>query len=310
MAGTVVLSLDLELRWGVHDTHGLNVDGYRENIEGVAEATPRLLRLLEHYDIAATWATVGAIGCGSWDEYFRRAPPPPQYRKTALRVKPEYADIDPEGRLHFAPDLIQKVLSAPRQELGSHTFSHLFMREAGITAADVAADLRAASTLFRERFGVEPISLVFPRNQPAFIDVIRASPIRVWRGNPGPWFFECEDSEHNGPIPRALRLLDGVTPFLRRASPLVDGDMNRATLYLRLNLPKGLWSLHMQRIRHELDTMRPDEIVHLWFHPHNLGAQMEERLVRVEEVLEMIAKRMQRGTLVSRTMSELIAKSV
>jgi peptidoglycan/xylan/chitin deacetylase (PgdA/CDA1 family) len=251
----VVLSLDFELRWGVHDVFGFNVDGYRENLEAERDVIPALLNLFVAHHIRATWAAVGAIGCENWDDYFRRAPAAPAYADSRFAVKAQYADMDPAGVLHFAPDLMRAILDTPGQELGTHTFSHLFLGEKGITAEDAAADLAAATHLHREHFGGAPLSLVFPRNQPAFIEVIRASSVKIWRGNAAAWYYNCEDSEHNGPLPRAMKLLDAFNPLTKRAAPLV-GDMNRASIFLRLNLPSAAWAMHVNRIRTELDRLR------------------------------------------------------
>lgn len=183
----VIISLDFELRWGVHDVYGLDFSAYRENLEQVRVAIPALLKLLTAHKINATWAAVGALGCENWDEYFERAPEPPKYTNPNLAIKEQYADLDPAGALHFAPDLLDIITRTPGQELGTHTFSPLYLREEGVTADDVAADLAAVAKLYRERFDLVPRSLVFPRNQPAFLDVVRASCVKVWRGNPDAW---------------------------------------------------------------------------------------------------------------------------
>src|SRR5678815_401133 len=109
--------------------------------------------------------------------------------------------------------LLKTIARAPGQELGSHTFSHLYLREKGVTPTDVAADLAATADLYKERYDTIPRSLVFPRNQCAFIDVVRASTIRMWRGNQGPWYYDCEDSEHYSILPRVLRLMDELNPL-------------------------------------------------------------------------------------------------
>ncbi|MGZ5720629.1 MAG: hypothetical protein ACXWI9_22435 [Burkholderiales bacterium] len=300
-----MLSLDFELRWGVHDVCGLNIDAYRENLEAEREVIPTLLHLFTAHRLRATWAAVGAIGCESWDDYFRRAPQAPKYANSAFAVKQQYADLDPKGLLHFAPDLMQAILDTPGQALGTHTFSHLFLRERGVTREDAAADLAAAKNLHRERFGSVPLSLVFPRNQPAFIDVVRASSIKIWRGNAAAWYYDCEDSEHSGPLPRALKLIDAFNPLTRRAAPLVQ-DMNRASLFLRLNLPQAAWTLHFHRIRKQLDRLRAGEVFHIWFHPHNLGKDTARRLTRVEQIANLIAERSSAGDLRSCSMEDLI----
>jgi peptidoglycan/xylan/chitin deacetylase (PgdA/CDA1 family) len=264
------------------------------------------VKLLVEHDMRATWAVVGAIACQSWDEYFTRAPQPPRYERPGLAVDPRYADLDPEGTLHFAPDLVQAIASAPGQLLGTHTFSHLYLRERGVTAADVAADLAVTAELYHERYDTVPRSLVFPRNQCAFIDVVRASTIRIWRGNQKPWYYEREDSEHYNIVPRVLKLMDELNPFSTRAAP-VEADMTRASLFLRLSLPDTLWHAHLQRIRRELRTLRPGHVFHIWFHPDNLGEDMEIRLSRVEQVLELLAAMRERNGIHSCAMEDLVA---
>jgi hypothetical protein len=255
--------------------------------------------------VHATWAAVGALGCESWDEYFARAPQPPMYANAALRVKRQYAQLDPQGRLHFAPRLMRHILATPGQELGTHTFSHLYLREPGVSAEDVAADLAAVRGLYGERYGMAPVSLVFPRNQYAFIDIVREAGIRMWRGNQAVWYYEQEDSEHYGIVPKTLKLLDELNPLRRHAAP-VERDMTRASLFLRLAVPAYLWPLHVERIRAELKALRPGQVFHFWFHPHNLGQDTQARLARVEQVLEIIAERQARGELRSCTMGELV----
>jgi hypothetical protein len=302
----VVISLDFELRWGWHDILGLDFDASRAGFEEEREVVPKLLKSFANRRISATWATVGALGCNDWNEYFARAPAPPRYKLEGLAVKPEYADHDPSGVLHFAPDLLDDILATPGQELGSHTFSHLYLREQGIVGSDVAADLAAVLLLWQTRFGVMPRSLVFPRNQCAFLDVVRASSVNVWRGNERPWYYECRDSRTDRLLPKALRFADGLNPFRRLAAPL-EQDMTRASLYLRLALPNALWRLHLKRIEHELTRLRSGEIFHIWFHPLNAAINSLQRLARVEQVTDLIAEMQLRNRIISRSMAELTA---
>lgn len=298
------ISLDFELRWGMYDRLGANLDAYRENLMNARGAVLALLKLLVARKMPATWACVGALACRDWNDYFSRAPQPPKYERASLRFSPRFSELDPRGDLHFAPDLLDAIHAAPGQELGTHTFSHLLMREPGVTAGDVRSDLIAVAKLWEERFGSPPRSLSFPRNQWAFLEVVRGSSIRIWRGNPAPWYYECNEAATNRALPRALRLLDSLNPRARRSTGL-EGDMTRGSLFLRVHLPPALWSLHVARIRNEVEALRPGQIFHLWWHPHNLGRDTAARLRRVEEVLDFVAARVDRGLLALRSMGEL-----
>jgi len=304
----IVVSVDFERRWGLHHRLGLDFAAYREHLESVQPVVVSLLRLLTARHIRATWAAVGALACRDWTEYFARAPRPPKYENPTLAISPRYAELDLDGHLHFAPDLLRLVHASEGQELGTHTFSHILMREPGVTAHDVRADLGAVARLWRERFGTPPISLVFPRNQVAFLSVIRSCGIRMWRGSEAGRHYDCNESSTNRPAARARRLLDAINPFARHASTL-EGDMTRASVFLRANLPGPAWALHCARIRNELDSLRPPQVFHIWWHDHNLGADMLRRMARVEQVLDMVAERCQRGRLVSQCMGDLLERS-
>jgi len=301
----VVISLDFELRWGMHDPLRSRLDGDRRRLDNVREAVPALLKLFSTRSLRVTWAAVGALACSDWSEYAARAPRPPKYQQPSLAIDPHDAELDPDGRLHFAADLLRAVHATPGQELGTHTFSHILMREPGVTADDVTADLQAVSCLWQARFGAPPVSLVFPRNQVAFLAVVRSCGIRMWRGNEPAWYYHRNERSTNRAAPRALRLLDAVNPWVRHATP-PEGDMTRASLFLRTNLPAGLWALHCARIQHELGALRPRQVFHLWWHPDNLGVDTRARLARVEQVLDMVAEKCLRGLVVSTNMGDVV----
>ncbi len=300
---SIVISLDFELRWGVHDVLGSNVDGYRANLEGVRDTVPAVLDVLRQRRLPATWATVGAVACRSWDDYFERAPAPPVYRDPTLVFDRRIVDRDPDGTLHFAPDLVRQVVDTPGQELATHTFSHLFLGEPGVVAADAIADHQATRTIFRERFGLEPRSLVYPRNQVAFWPFLQDLGLVAYRGNEAGWFHRLRGAASAHPVARSLRLLDGLRPRTRTYHPKIEGELP-STLFLRLGLPGALWRLHFAKVRRAVLTARPGHIVHLWFHPHNLGANAAKTLDRLTTTADFLAEQIARGQLVGRTMAE------
>jgi hypothetical protein len=134
---------------------------------------------------------------------------------------------------------------------------------------------------------------------------VRASGLCIYRGNPTPWYYDCNDPGINGGLPRLLRLLDDTSPWSRHSERL-RGSMTRASLFLRADLPAVVWPLHVAHVRNELDNLRPGEVFHLWWHPHNLGCEIPLRLGRVEQVLDLASERVARGTLRSLHMGDLV----
>jgi peptidoglycan/xylan/chitin deacetylase (PgdA/CDA1 family) len=290
----VVWSLDFELRWGMHDLLGLDRDLYRKNLEGAREAVPQLLQLFTKRGVRATWATVGALACQNWDEYYRRAPAPPRYVDMRLAISPRYADLDPDGVLHFAPELVASIAQTEGQELGTHTFSHLYLGELGVMQMDAAADHAATLALFRERFGITLTSLVFPRNQVAFLSLYRAQGISAWRDNESVWYHQLTRHPHH-PIVRGLRMIDALTPWRARGGTFSAGR-SPSTLFVRVYLPENLWKLHLVRIATEARRIERGGVLHFWLHPHNLGADVPRGIRRLEQVLDAIARHAPAGT--------------
>lgn len=281
----VVVSLDFELRWGVYDVYRDDVGGYRRNLEGVRDAVPGLLELFRTHGVRATWATVAALVCESWDEYEARAPAAPQYLDAAFAPVAGLRNLDPTGRLHFAPDLVRTVVEAPGQELGSHSFSHWFFGEAGFHRGDATRDAEAVRALFMDKFGLAPTSFVFPRNQVAFEDELIATGLRALRTNPRGLVWRLPASLRESPPARVVRLVQafGGIQAARRLGPLVP-----ASAFVRLGLPRPLFGAHLRAIAGAVRRCRPDEFVHLWFHPHNLGDAPEARLAELGELLSAL----------------------
>src|SRR4051794_5101719 len=137
-AGTLVVSLDFELYWGVRDQS--SVERYGPNLRGAREVIPRLLERFASFGVHATWATVGMLFCESKDELLARLPERrPAYLDARLSPYDHVAAVgsdESSDPLHFAPSLIRQIVAAPGQEVGTHTFSHYYCLEEGQTAAD------------------------------------------------------------------------------------------------------------------------------------------------------------------------------
>lgn len=297
--GTLVISLDFELHWGVRD-HVRPHDPYRRNLLGARSAVIRLLDLFAEYEIAATWATVGYLFARDREEL----------RSFSPAVRPAYRDerLDPyresigageeEDPLHFAPSLVQAVLDTPRQELATHTYSHYYCLEPGQSPEAFAADLASAVAIARRR-GIELVSIVFPRNQhnPAYDAILAQHGIRCFRGNQQAWMYDPRKRGRAATLlVRAGRLVDGVLPLAGMHtypfSRLVGtGPVNVPASYFVRPLgerPSALGALGQRRLRSAVrHAARRGEIVHLWWHPHNFGVATDRNIDGLRSILEV-----------------------
>jgi peptidoglycan/xylan/chitin deacetylase (PgdA/CDA1 family) len=281
----VVVSLDFELRWGLLGVLGDDMNEYRENLEGVEEVVPRLLEMFRERGVRATWATVGALACRDWDEWHARTPAIPRYENPVFAWRDVYERRDPRGRLHFAPHLVNAIVAAHGQELGSHTFGHVFFREPGFTRGDAVADTDAVIRVFEERWKVTVKTCVFPRNQVAHTDVLQERGIAGWRNTPKPFYWSAGTQADQTLSLRMLRALDSLVPLGRRAA---SSRALRSSYFVRLTLPPMLWRQHCRRVVNDARGLQDDETLHLWFHPHNIGGNPKKGVGRFAELIDRV----------------------
>jgi peptidoglycan/xylan/chitin deacetylase (PgdA/CDA1 family) len=317
----LVISLDFELHWGVSERVQGQDHAYAVNLYGARKAVPRLLELFKQLDIHATWATVGKLFARDREDLQAFAP----------AVRPEYVRIDvdtyrvqtgsseEEDPLHFAPSLIEQIHDTPGQELACHTFCHYYCDEPGQTPSAFQADLKAAQTIMR-RENIEPRSLIFPRNQiiPAYLAKVKEAGLDVYRGNPPGGMYRLPASGPARYAVRALRLLDSfvnltghhTVPWSHIAAE--DPKNVRASHFLRPYSHKlrFLEPLRKYRVKAGLrSAARRGEVYHLWWHPHNLGANLEKNLAALEDFLDEFRRLRETHGMLSLTMAEAADKA-
>jgi hypothetical protein len=315
--GFFVVSLDFELYWGVRDKR--TIAGYGENLLGVRQAVPALLKLFEKFSIHATWATVGLLFCEGREDALQSSPVlKPAYSEPRFSPYAEsgsWGDDERADPFHFAPSLIDSIASARHQEIATHTFSHYYCLEAGQTPQMFEADLTSAVAVAARR-GVTLKSIVFPRNQvnDAYLPICARAGLRSYRGTLGRGLYAPRNEEEQGPLVRGQRLLDNYVPLTKTRSTTLD-DLGRQAPYnvaassflrphaRRLALLEGR---RFQRIASELtETAKAGRVYHLWWHPHNFGRNLGENLGFLSRLLAHFSELRSRYGMQSVTMDEL-----
>ena len=314
--GIIIISLDFELNWGVHDVFTL--EQYEENLLGARIAIPKILDLFNQFGIHATWATVGMLCFKNKKELMENLPPlHPSYTNTNFSP---YEKLDSIGEneeqdpLHFGLSLIQKIAECPKQEVASHTFSHFYCLEEGQTIEEFEADLKAS--LYCGIINGLPIkSLVFPRNQtnPRYLQVCKAYGIESFRGNESSWMYKASKFNGDGSWKRLIRLSDcylnisghNTYPLSEVVTePIVNLPSSRFLRPYSKKL-KSLELLRLRRIKKSIiNAAKNGEVFHLWWHPHNFGKNIEENLQFLTEILHLVEKLRNEYGFESLTMAE------
>lgn len=255
------LSLDFELAWGTLD-RGRD-EFYRPLCRTEREqAITRLLGLFAKYDIAATWAIVGALFEDGADD------------------------------LLHAPDLIEEIQRCPvKQEIGSHTFTHPVMT---MVTREQAHRQFALAVEAAAKAGVRPRTIIFPRNQIAHLDLARDYGFTCYRTPEPRWYCGAGERDPLSRIGHLADVLAAATP--RAVEPVLDefgmmaipGSMLYTPSFgVRRHIPA---SLRVTRARRGLmEAIRNRRVFHLWFHPTDIVVNMNEMLEGLDEILRLVA---------------------
>jgi len=317
VGGTLVISLDFELHWGLRRSMPPRAsDAWASAARWVVG---ELLRRFEDAGVAATWATVGFLFAANREELEAHAP----------RVRPVYASpgIDPYRReigdgegtdpAHYARSLIERIKATPRQEVATHTYSHFYCGENEGAHAAFDADLASAIAIAGS-LGVRPRSIVFPANQVSrsYLDLLPKHGIRNYRGD-SPRLSGDPHVDYGAlaPAVRAMRLADAYLPLGGRLSypeaSVVErtGLANvRASMFLRVHAAReaALSGLHLRRVIGEMRrASEHGEIFHLWWHPHNFVVQPVRSLSVLAGIIQEFQRLRAEAGMRSSTMDEL-----
>ncbi|HMQ04647.1 MAG TPA: polysaccharide deacetylase family protein [Pyrinomonadaceae bacterium] len=318
--GAFVISLDLELYWGVRDVIG-PTSRYWENLRGERAAIRLLLDLFKEYDIAATWATVGMLFASSDNDAMTLSPSiRPEYADSGLSPYAEFArDGRPSDDFLYGQDTIEQIRATPRQEIGTHTFSHYYCCEPGQTKETFRADIESAVSA-ADAHGITLRSIVFPRNQhnPDYDDVLVENGIFCYRGNQAAKMYRFGAVGRESPVTRISRFADtyvnvsGMNTYSWDAiwrGPIANVA---ASAFLRpvrnASGPKEM--LQFRRIAKCLDeAAEQGRIFHLWWHPHNFGARTAENISFLRKIFDRFAKLRADKGMTSFSMAETAERS-
>ncbi len=295
--GTLTVSLDFELFWGMRDI--ISVEEYKDYLLGAREAIPKMLDLFEKYEAHATWATVGFLFYDDRQHLEDNLPKKtPNYSNSALSP---YHYIDATDELedvyHFAPELIDAINNVKGQEVATHTFSHFYCGEEGQSLSEFEADIQAAIAIAKEK-NIDTKSIIFPRNQwdPKYLPSLDKLGIQSFRGVEPSWMYKISDYKSQLKLTnRAARLADAyinlsgyntyTVEACTKSKPFNFPSSRQLRPYSKKLAP--LDGLRLKRITKAMDyAAKNNEVYHIWWHPHNFGTNIEQNLSFLEKILK------------------------
>ena len=313
--GTLVISLDFEMFWGLADF--AREDEWAPIIHGVHDVVPRLLNLFQEFGVHATWATVGALMCDNKEEFINMLPYPhaAQTEKVIRRLQLSDDSQNPKlDKMLFAPELVEMIQGCDGQEIGTHTFSHYYCDDSTSEPVQFYRELEASRKLAEQK-GYSFNAAVFPRNQvsEAYVAEIQKTPIKCYRGVEGGWIAKVKDKL--GILGVSLWYLDNYIP-LQRPCSFKAGAIEkhrpvniRNSRFFKPYRPKYkiLEGLKIKRYCHEMKfAARHGEIYHIYWHPHNFAENTEINFEQMRTLLTHYRKMHDQYGMKSLNMTETV----
>lgn len=295
--GTFVISLDFELMWGVWDSK--TIESYGKNILEVHHVIPRLISLFDKYSVGATFATVGFLFHQNKEDLLKSFPNIlPEYTNTRFSPYLNYIQQieEKDQPYYFCPELISLIQKSELQEIGTHTYAHIYCLEKGMSEAAFEADLIKAIDVAK-KMNINIQSLVFPRNQfnEKFLKICHRHGLTSYRGNELSWIYAAKSGEEESLVRRAIRLMDSYINITGHHCNDISTQKNAAII----NIPASrffrpfskklslLEKLKVRRIKKSMTYAAKNNLLyHLWWHPHNFGTQTDINFQQLEEILQ------------------------
>jgi peptidoglycan/xylan/chitin deacetylase (PgdA/CDA1 family) len=260
MAGSLIISLDCEGKWGLADL--LTRDHHRMFTDAaLIQAYRSLVGLFDRYEISATFAFVMAF---TLDENERR-----DFASSLDRPDdPWLAHFHAcrSGDLKqgwFVPEALEIVRRSGRHEVACHSFCHRPLADKDIDLQGATAELEAAEAVARRK-GIKLETFVYPRNEVGNVEALGALGYRGYR--------LARRGSRVAAIASELNLWTAPEPAApagtRNPMGIPAGYFFNARFGMRRGVPKWITVSRWERL---LDrAARESRVAHLWLHPHNL----------------------------------------
>lgn len=285
--GIFTISLDFEKFWGVAGSK--TIENYGQNILNVEEVVDRLLVLFKKYEINVTWAFVGFLAYKNFDMVKKAINfELPKYKNQNQSTYTLLNKEDISKYLFLSGNQIENIKECKGQELASHSFSHIYCEEEGVTVNDFINDVKAFETV-ANNVGFTATSFVFPRNQVTkdCVNVLAQNSYSSYRGKEESYGFTGNGLTHK--IYRQLNLvlnISGHNTFKIKPEKILNIKGSSFLHPVSVKI-KSLNYLRRRRIINAMSyAAQKNEVYHLWWHPHNFGVNMESNLENLELILK------------------------
>ena len=269
-----VLSIDLELAWGVWDKlSSINIQKIIDKERLVCE---NLLNIFDENEIPVTWAVVAAL----------------------LDNKNKMMG-NLNQKAWYAPDILDNILNSKTKHLiASHSYAH---KEFNTCSKEEIIEDFEKSNFFLKSININPDVFIFPRNNVFHLDVLKKFNFKTYRSIDKSWYKKVY--KYNKSLGKISNLIDKVIPIKTNSvSPLIDKfGLTEVPTSILLISKNGIRSIvtnysMFKKIKDGIDlAISQNECFHIWFHPSNFYYQTNKQFDLLKKIINYVNLKREQG---------------
>lgn len=311
--GLFVVSIDFEMAWGgVFNEYILknNLDLYKKTRKAIIA----IIELFEKYQISATWAFVGHLMLENCEK-INNTKHPYIVRPNYSWLNKDWFHSDPCARddlnsIWYADDVLKNVMSCKvKQEVASHSFSHILFGEEGCSKECAESDIRKCVEV-ASSYDIDLTSFVFPCHSEGHKDILKKYGFNIYRSRGVEWYSKIRNSQ----LKRLALKIDKIFAINPSTGSLgidehglynIPGNM----CYYRYTGWKSILTYKkvVKQAKKGIDlAIRKGEVFHFWFHPYQIADGLYDSIHDLEEILYHAHAKAEAGLIKNRTMKQLV----
>ncbi len=269
-----VLSIDLELAWGVWDK--LDNLHIKRILDMERMICKKLINILDENNIPVTWAVVAAL----------------------LDNKNKMVN-NQNQEAWYAPDILDNILNSNEKHLiASHSYNHKEFQNC--SKDEINEDFEKATFFFKSK-NINTDVFVFPRNKVFHIDILKKFKFRTYRSVDKSWYRRIYN--YNKYLGKISNIIDKAVP-IKTNSVITTVDkfglieIPTSILLISKNGIRNIISdfSMLKKIKNGIDlAIAKNECFHIWFHPSNFYFKTNKQFELLKEIIKYVNLKRQHG---------------
>lgn len=267
--GIVTISFDCEGRWGMADRNHAWLSELTNN--NLTDAYGYILEILEKYNIAATFAFVGAL-TEKKETFFNNALPILTGKNHQKWLKPILNSIETDDGW-FIPEVFDLVKNNNNHECATHGYTHTPFSYLDYDEFNIEMNLIRQWAIDKN---INCKTLIYPRNDIKYSELISYHGIELYRNKPK-LFNVRKFPKFINTLFEELNIFKNSEEFEENGNVIPGGVFINWKYGPRNLIPKIISNNKYKNILNNAENK--NNVAHFWTHPHNFITAPESKKI-------------------------------